>query len=64
MLPIRISLGALLIKPLNFSMKREEEQKVGINGSSGYMSAARVGPSRKQKPAKGEKTKSKLSLVR
>ena len=64
MLPIRISIAALLIKPLNFSIKREQEQKEVINGSCGYMSAARVAPARKQKHAKGEKTKSKLSLVR
>ena len=62
MIPMRISLAALLIKPLNFSMKREEEQKVVING--GYMIASRVAPSRYEKHAKGEKTIIKLSLVR
>ena len=46
MIPIRISLLAQLIKPLNLSMKREKRQKVGINGRSGYMNAARVGPAR------------------
>ena len=63
MIPMRISLAALLIKPLNFSMKREEEQKVVINGRFGYMIAARVAPARYQQHAKGEKTISKLSLV-
>ena len=63
MIPIRISLAALLIKPLNFSMKREEEQKVVINGRLGYMSAARVAAARYQKHGKGGKRIIKLRLV-
>ena len=62
MIPMRISLAALLIKPLNFSMKGQKAQKVVING--GYMIASRVAPSRYEKHAKGEKTIIKLSLVR
>jgi hypothetical protein len=46
MMPIRISLLALLIKPLNLSMKREQEQKVDMSGRSGFMSAAHVAAAR------------------